>query len=103
MPNDVTSSAEVDLRYRKAVYFHLLLWIALVGLTGLSLGLAFVHLGPFNLAVALAIATTQIALLGLFFMSLRSASSLILVTAGAAFVFLLSMFVLTLNDLFSRV
>lgn len=96
-------SPTANMRLRRSVVKHLGLWAILVGLVALNFGLAFVPLGPLNLIVALAIATVQIALLGLFFMSLRSAPKLILITAGSAFVFLLSMFVLTLNDLFSRV
>lgn len=102
MPS-ASPSSDDRWQFRKAVVHHLGLWICLVGLTALSLGLAFVPLGRFNLVVALAIAVVQIALLGLFFMKLKDAPMLILLTAGSAFVFLLSMFVLTFNDLFTRV
>lgn len=94
---------EAGRRFRRSVVRHAGLWTVLVALVGVSLALAYVPLGPFNLVVALAIAAAQIALLGLFFMSLKDASTLILITAGSAFVFLLSMFALTLNDLFSRI
>ncbi len=90
-------------RFRAAVVSHLVLWTVLVGLVALSLGLAFVPMGAFNLVVALAIAVVQVALLAFYLMELRQASTLILITAGAAFIFLLAMTVLTLNDLFSRI
>ena len=103
MPPAQAAVAEASAGFRTAVRLYLAIWATLLGLTGVSLGLAFLPLGPFNLVAALAIAVGQIVLLGLFFMSLRHASMLILITAGSGFVFLLSMFVLTLNDLFSRV
>ncbi len=102
MPNEVTHE-EARVRFRATLVSHCALWAVLVGLVMLSLGLSFVQLGSFNLLIAIAIAAVQVAVLGFFFMSLREASVLICITAGAGFVFLLAMVVLTLNDLFSRI
>jgi cytochrome c oxidase subunit IV len=67
-----------------------------------SLGLAYIRLGPFNLVVGLAIAAMQIGIIGLFFMKLRHARSLIALTASAAFIFVFVMCAFTFNDLFTR-
>jgi cytochrome c oxidase subunit IV len=81
----------------------ILIWAALVGLGALSFAAAFVHLGAFGLVINLLLAAAQITLLGLFFMELRRARALIVLTSVAAFLFVAVLFALTLNDLFSRV
>lgn len=97
------SEADRRRRFRKGAMVDALIWLALIGLGAASLMLAYRNLGAFNLVVALAIAALQIALIGAFFMQLRSARALTLLTAGSAFVFVTAMFLLTLNDLFTRV
>jgi cytochrome c oxidase subunit 4 len=47
------------------------IWIALLVCTGLTVGAAFVDLGPFNIVVALAIATFKATLVVLFFMHVK--------------------------------
>jgi len=47
------------------------IWIALLVGTGLTVGAAFVDLGPFNIVVALAIATVKATLVVLFFMHVK--------------------------------
>src|SRR5438105_6725327 len=50
------------------------IWIALLALTGITAGVAFIDLGPFNTVVALTIATLKAVLVVLFFMHLRYTS-----------------------------
>jgi cytochrome c oxidase subunit 4 len=47
------------------------IWIALLVCTGLTVGAAFIDLGPFNIVVALGIATIKATLVVLFFMHVK--------------------------------
>jgi cytochrome c oxidase subunit IV len=47
------------------------IWLALLAFTGITVGAAFVDLGPFNIIVALAIATIKATLVVLFFMHVK--------------------------------
>ncbi len=47
------------------------IWLALLVFTGLTVGAAFIDLGPFNIIVALAIATIKATLVVLFFMHVK--------------------------------
>jgi cytochrome c oxidase subunit IV len=47
------------------------IWIALLVCTGLTVAAAFVDLGPFNIVVALVIATFKATLVVLFFMHVK--------------------------------
>ena len=46
----------------------ILVWVALLALTALTLGVSYLHLGVLNAAVALALASVKAALVGLYFM-----------------------------------
>lgn len=103
MTNHQPSQAEAMRRFRKAATGDLLIWFVLLGLGAVSFFAAFQPLGRFDLVASLAVAVIQVALLGLFFMHLRHARVLIVLTALSASVFVMAMFALTLNDLFTRV
>jgi cytochrome c oxidase subunit 4 len=47
------------------------IWLTLLACTGLTVGAAFVDMGPFNTVVALAIATFKAILVVLFFMHVK--------------------------------
>ena len=81
---------------------YLLIFLALLGLTGLTTGVAFIDLGPFNTVVALAIAFTKMLLVILFFMGLKYASGLMRVVVVAGFFWLALLIGLTLTDYHSR-
>ena len=49
---------------------YVAVWVALLGLTGLSFGLSYAPLGRWEVTVALLIAVTKATLVGLFFMHL---------------------------------
>ena len=80
----------------------LLVWGALMLLVLLTLSLAYMPLGRFNLAVGLLIAGVKAVLIGYVFMELRVAKSFIRLAAGAAFLFVAVMFVLTFGELITR-
>jgi cytochrome c oxidase subunit 4 len=80
----------------------LLVWGALMLLVLLTLSLAYMPLGRFNLAVGLLIAGVKAVRIGYVFMELRVAKSFIRLAAGAAFLFVAVMFVLTFGELITR-
>jgi cytochrome c oxidase subunit IV len=75
---------------------------ALMVLTAVTVGVAFVNLGAFNFPVALAIALTKATLVVLFFMHVKYSSRLTKMIVGMALFFLMILFVLTLTDYMSR-
>jgi cytochrome c oxidase subunit 4 len=80
----------------------LLVWAVLMLLVLLTLWLAYMPLGRFNLPVGLLIAGIKAVLIGYVFMELRVARSFIRLAAAAAFLFITVMFLLTFSDLASR-
>lgn len=81
---------------------YLLVFAALLVLTGVTTGVAFVHLGVLNDFVAMTIAVVKALLVALFFMHLRSSSKLVWIVAGAGITWLLMLFVLSLADYRTR-
>lgn len=75
----------------------------LMVLLGLTVGVYFVPLGPFNIVAALTIAFAKAILILLFFMHLRYSSHLVMMLAAAGFYTLVIMFALTFSDYISRV
>jgi cytochrome c oxidase subunit 4 len=75
---------------------------ALMVLTAVTVGVAFVNLGAFNFPVALGIAITKATLVILFFMHVKYSSRLTKLFVGMAFFFLVVLFGLTLTDYLSR-
>jgi len=84
----------------RSTYFAI--FAALMVLTAITIGVAFVNLGPFNFPVALSIAITKATLVILFFMHVKYSSRLTKLILGTGFFFLTVLFVLTLSDYLSR-
>lgn len=81
---------------------YVMVFAALIGLTLLTTGVAFVDLGAFNTAVALAIAFCKMLLVIFFFMNLRNSNGLIRVVVLAGFFWLALLIGLTNTDYHSR-
>jgi cytochrome c oxidase subunit IV len=81
---------------------YFLVFLALMVGTAVTVWVSYVHLGWFNLPVALAIATTKAMLVILFFMHLKDHPKLIKVTFAAAFFFFAILVAHTLSDYLSR-
>jgi cytochrome c oxidase subunit IV len=80
-----------------------LVFAALLVLTALTTGVAFMDLGGnFNGVVALAIAAGKAVLVALYFMHLRHGSRLSWIFAGAGFFWLIILVTLTLSDALTR-
>jgi len=75
---------------------------ALMVLTAVTVGVAFVNLGALNFPVAITIAITKATLVILFFMHVKYSSRLTKMVVGMAFFFLAIMFGLTLTDYGTR-
>jgi cytochrome c oxidase subunit 4 len=84
----------------KKVYFGV--FAALMVLLGLTVWVAHVPLGAFNIYVAMSIAIVKAVLVVLYFMHVRYSSRLIWVVAGAGFVWLLLLFGFTMADYATR-
>ena len=84
----------------KSMYYSI--FLALMVLTIVTYLVTFVHLGAFNLAVAMAIAITKATLVILFFMHVRWSTRLTWVVAASGFFWLLILFGLTMQDYLTR-
>jgi cytochrome c oxidase subunit 4 len=71
-------------------------------LTGITIGVAFINLGPFNFPLALSIAIVKATLVILFFMHAKYSSKLTKLIIATGFFFLLVLFSLTMTDYLSR-
>jgi cytochrome c oxidase subunit 4 len=80
----------------------ILAWAALLGLLGLTLGLAYVPMGSVNWAVALAVAAVKALIVLAIFMELREGASLRWVFAAAGFFWLGILLLLTMTDYATR-
>jgi cytochrome c oxidase subunit 4 len=77
-------------------------WASLLVLTGTTVWVATLELGPFNAVVALAIATIKALLVLLFFMELRYSAALTKISVVAAIFFWFLLVGLTLSDYLTR-
>ena len=75
---------------------------ALMVLTALTVGVAFINLGALNFPVALSIAIVKATLVILFFMHVKYAGKLVKVVVAAAFFWLFIIFGLTIIDYATR-
>jgi caa(3)-type oxidase subunit IV len=80
----------------------LITFAVLVGLTVVALAVGFSDLGPLKVVASLAVATTQAAVLALFFMDLRQGDKLTWLCAGAAIFWVGIQFLFTLTDYMTR-
>lgn len=76
--------------------------IALLLLLGLTIGAAYVDLGPLNTAVSMSISLAKGALIILFFMHVRYSRPILWLFVGAGFFWLGIMFALAMSDYLTR-
>jgi cytochrome c oxidase subunit IV len=81
---------------------YFIVFAALLALTLLTTGVAYVNLGPFSAAVALTIAVIKASLVMIFFMHLAHSKYLTRVFAGAGLLWLIHMLIFTLSDYLTR-
>ncbi len=81
---------------------YLMVYVALLIATGLTVGAAFIDLGAFNPILALGIACFKGVLVILFFMHVYYSSRLMKLTVSAGFFTFLVLIMMTLSDYMSR-
>ena len=81
---------------------YITVFVALMVLLLLTVGAAFLNLGPLSLPIALTIAAAKALLILLYFMHVRYSSHIAWIYAGAGFFWLLILIILTLSDYISR-
>jgi cytochrome c oxidase subunit IV len=77
-------------------------WIGLLGLLGLTLGVALFDLGRWNIVAAMSIAIVKSLLVVLIFMQVRYSTRITWVFVAAGFFWLLLMVTLTMGDYLTR-
>jgi cytochrome c oxidase subunit 4 len=81
---------------------YVAVFLALIGLTILTTGVAFIDLGPLNTVVALAIAFSKMLLVLLFFMGLKYSNKIMRTVVIAGFFWLALLIGLAMADYQSR-
>jgi cytochrome c oxidase subunit IV len=82
---------------------YLTIILTLLALTGITVWAAYVNLGPFNIVLALAIATVKATLVVLFFMHAKYVPKRTQLVIIAGIFWLALLLFMTLSDYFSRV
>lgn len=95
-------SGPVDHSNALPVSTCLLVYAALLGLTAITVGAAFLDMSVLNTPVALGIASAKSLLVMYFFMELRHSERINWVVMGSGFVFLAIMIMLTMSDMVGR-
>ena len=81
---------------------YITVWASLLILLALTVGAAYIPLGPFNTITAISIAVTKAVIIALYFMHLRYSPRLTWVFAGAGFFWLLILFTLAIGEYATR-
>lgn len=81
---------------------YVLVFLALMVLTAITIAAAFVNMGPLNNVVALLIAGTKASLVVLIFMGVRHSTTMIKVSVLSAIFFLVVIFLLLFADYTTR-
>ncbi len=81
---------------------YVVIFLALLALTSLTVGASFIEMGIFNPIVALGIAVIKAVLVVLFFMHVKYSTKLTKLTVGAGVFTFLILIGMTLADYFTR-
>lgn len=81
---------------------YVLIFLALLVGTALTIGASFVEMGPFNPIIAIAIAVAKATLVVLFFMHVKYSAKLTKLAVGAGVFMFLVLVGMTLSDYISR-
>ncbi len=81
---------------------YILVFVTLLVFTGLTAGIAFIDLGPFNALVAIIIAAFKSSLVILFFMHVKYSQRMTKVAIVGGLFFLLILLTLSMTDYISR-
>ena len=81
---------------------YLAIFLTLLVMTGVTIAVAYIDLGPANIGVALAIAFFKASLVVLYFMHVKYSSKLVQLAAATGFLWLGIMLSFTLSDVWTR-
>lgn len=96
------SNAHTHQAHALPLKLYLGIGAGLIAMTLVTVAVAQIHLGPFNLVAALGIATVKAILVGLYFMHLRYDNKLFAVIFLSALAFLGMFIIITLFDTLRR-
>ena len=82
--------------------YYVFVFLALMVLTAVTIGVAFMELGPLNNVVALLIAGTKASLVVLIFMGVKYSSRMVKLSVLSAIFFLVVIFILLFSDYTTR-
>lgn len=85
-----------------SVRLYVTIFLALLCLTALTVGVAYINLGYMNTVAALAIALIKMLLVVLFFMHVRYSSNLTKLVVASGFFWLAILLFFTLSDYYTR-
>ena len=89
---------EVHAEHSHGYGIYILVWLALMSLTGITVAVAGINFGGLTIATALIIASIKSYLVLKIFMHLRSESKTFRAFVGVALLFLLVSFILLFSD-----
>ena len=78
------------------------IWITLLAFTGITVGVAYLNLGDWSVAVALIIAVIKASLVALFFMEIRFSAKMTQIVLVGGLAWLLILLLLSMTDYASR-
>ena len=99
---DKASSPHAGVGHVVPLWIYLGVYVALLGLTGLTVWAAFTNLEPFSNAVAIGIALVKATLVALYFMHVRYSSRLIPLVLVAGVFWLIHLLGGTMSDYMTR-
>jgi cytochrome c oxidase subunit IV len=99
---DTDSHGPYGHRHIVPISTYLIVFAALMILLIITVVVAYLPLGYFNLPVAMTIAIIKGVLIVMYFMEVKYGNRLLWVFAASSFIWLLILFVLTLNDYATR-
>ena len=100
-PPNVTNPEHAEHHIVTPMQYVIVFAALLVG-TAITVGAAYVNLGPLNPVIALGIACTKAVIVILFFMHVKYQSKLIKMTVASGFFTFMVLIVMTLSDYMSR-
>lgn len=102
MSEPITEPTTYHAEHAMAPRGYVMIYLILLVLLGLTVVVAYLHLGVWSVLLAVSIATIKALLVMLYFMHLRHSTRLIWLFAGLGFGWLGIMIVLTMSDYISR-
>jgi cytochrome c oxidase subunit 4 len=103
MANHFPNEVEATHDHVSSVGSSVAIWLILLVCTGLTVGAAFIDLGPLNIVVALTIATIKATLVVLFFMHVKYTNEkLVPLVVVSAIFFLFLLLGLSMGDYATR-